>query len=506
MRTLRSSGPRGPDVVLVAESDETALPTINETLVSAPLAKLGIAAPPPIMHYLGVAALGTSLRRLGSSVAVHDNVLRIPAAREAFLRDLDAGPRIVGISITLILAKATLEKLTAWVRQRAPESLLVLGGTGVEFRPDLRALGDASVVGPGEGPLAELAALVKDGRDWRAAHSLCYSQDGREVWTGRAQAAHPDDLPATDWDLFPTQPLLGYPIQASRGCRFGCAYCSGPRGGQVLRGVAHVVAEARRDHERFGIGLLRFTDSDLTAWPEHATALCEALSREGPPLEWSCYSRVDDLAGAAGLAPAMAAAGCTWVHCGVESGSDAILAGMRKGYDRKAVILGVRRAREAGLRVHAFFMVGFPGETRATVDETLEIVDRVAPDTVCFSPLHVPYGSDLLEHRDRYGLSVLERGWAHATMDSVQAEAETRRCYDVVARSMDRVAFGPLVTGLRGSSLSAEEALGYAAAVKEFHRGRVTGDAAAVDRALGTVLAARRRQEKLWAAAGWGRS
>ena len=471
------------DAVLVADTDDGP-PSFSLSEYYAPALKeagFGPAPRLPAAPQLGVVALGTWLRRADLSVSVHDNVFGSAASRAAFLAALDRRPRAVGISTTLIMAAASVAKIAGWVRQHSPGSVVVLGGLMAERQPEARSCADVTVAGAGEETLTELILRLRQGRDWRDLGNLIYVRDGREVATPRTEPSL-ESLPVPDWGLLRPRFWRCYPIEASKGCRYRCAFC-GDRdlGHQRMRSPEAVVHELREVHERFGARLFRFMDSNLTSWPEQTETLCRLLQRERLPIEWSCYARIDNLLSRPTLAAAMRRAGCRWLFYGIESGCDAILRAMNKGYNRADALSAVRLAREAGLYVHGNFIVGFPGETTASVDETIGLVREAGLAVVNFQCLGLPADSVTARLRSRFNLRVTkEGGWAHDTMDSAQARAEARRCLQDVIDNVEGTLPGTefhVMLFLRGGGLSEEEAMDYLRATRDYNRAVRSSDA-----------------------------
>jgi radical SAM superfamily enzyme YgiQ (UPF0313 family) len=100
----------------------------------------------------------------------------------------------------------------------------------------------------------------------------------------------------------------------------------------------------------------------------------------------------------------MKAAGCWVVAFGVESGSQAILDSMKKGQQVERAYDAARVCRRHGLRVHAFFVIGMPLETRATLQETMRFIRRLDPDFFDFNIAYPLPGTELYEMVSREGL------------------------------------------------------------------------------------------------------
>jgi len=503
------------DIVLVAETDDPLdnLPgrgEVTDEYVAEPLRLIQSFHPirPPHPHMLGMVCLATWLRHEGFTVEAFDNIFSIPASREGFLSALDRSPRAVGISTTFMRSTASIARIARYVRERCPQALLILGGISAERRPEVRALGDVTVCGPGEKTLSDIMSCLKRGADWQGLPNLIYLQDGREICTPLEKNFAVEQRPNPDWDVLPVRPSQYFQVQTSADCRYRCAFCTNPnRGSQDRPHSSGVVSAIRDAHERFGAKLFRFADSNFTSWPEETEALCRALAAENLPVEWGCNARVDNLADRPSLAAAMYSAGCRWVGFGIESGSDMILRAMRKGFDRKAILEGVRIAREAGLRVHCSSIIGFPGETQNTVDETLEVVGLCRPDIACFFILcmHADRASDISRHPEHYGLTGTLTRWSHATMDSEEARRQARRCYEEVTLRMERplLGVGPVPFMLRAFGLEEEESLAYLPGFRDYHRAKLKGDAAGVQGALATIRLGYGRLCQACEADGW---
>jgi anaerobic magnesium-protoporphyrin IX monomethyl ester cyclase len=163
------------------------------------------------------------------------------------------------------------------------------------------------------------------------------------------------------------------PVQTKRGCVYKCVYCTyrNVEGwGYRLRDpemVAEEIAELRRDA---GVAHFDFVDSTFNSPPGHAIRVCEAVARRrlGVRLETMNFTPAT---ASPDLLSAMRAAGFVALGITAESASDAVLARLEKGFDAAQCELVAERVRAAGLPALWIFLVGGPGETPATMEETL---------------------------------------------------------------------------------------------------------------------------------------
>jgi anaerobic magnesium-protoporphyrin IX monomethyl ester cyclase len=198
-------------------------------------------------------------------------------------------------------------------------------------------------------------------------------------------------------------------IIITRGCPYSCDFCSKPVWGSEFRkpSLERVFQEMEEIH-RLGYDRLWIADDSFTLDLSFLRSFCEEKIARDLPLTWTCLSRVDRLD--SDLILLMKKAGCVEVFLGLESGSDDTLRLMHK---RTTVAEGIRAVHlfhHAGIKVSGFFMVGYPGETWAAIEATLDFALSL--------PLHeisvnIPYplpGSPLFS---RVG-SVESRDWESA--------------------------------------------------------------------------------------------
>ena len=481
-----------PDIVLASESDFF-LPADKEGQARhgagpmnryflAPLDRMGLpyVYHLPIPAQLGVVSLATYLHSRGFKVLAFDNILRIAERRESFFAALERQPAAVGISTAHMWRPATVERLAAWVRERAPAAKIVLGGFGAWRYEAMRALGDVTVLGEGEQTLADLLTALARREPWDAIPNLVWRDSGRWRASPRCPNFSLAQRPAPDWEMLAVRPSFCHEIESSRGCPHACAYCAYPnRANQPMmtRPIGDVAAELRRNHERYGMESFRFTDSTFTSDPKRAQALCQAMISAGLRLKWRCFGRADDFLRLPSLARTMKEAGCVTVQLGLESGSDDILQRMRRDCSKSQMREGVRLAKAGGLFLQGNFIAGFPGETLATRAETLEFIRDCGIDIVFFTPLGVTdeLRADARRREDRHlHLQGMWQEWSHDGMDHHEAERQCAYYINAVALKMDQ----PLLFGFPLYGLNDEEGLSLLRAFRDYYRGDKSANAA----------------------------
>ena len=364
------------------------------------------------------------LRQQGHDVRVIDAIARelTPAELLEELRAFD--PRLILASVATATFRGDA-RVAAAIRKAIPGAFLVGFGVHVTALPEeslLEASGfDAVIRREPEVTAAELARALSGSSALSGVAGLSYrSGDGAiRHNTDRPFLEDLDSLPfpardLVDHRLYPA-PLDRRPhtlVITSRGCPFRCTFCTarlyyGRK--QRRRDPVLVVDEIERASRELGLRLFTFWSDTFTLDRAHVLALCREIERRGLRIEWMANSRVDCVD--VPLLREMRAAGCSIVSFGVESGVQELLDRMRKGSRLEQAAQAFEACRAVGLRSAAHFILGLPGETPATIRETLRFARRLRPDFVQFYGA-IPFpGTDYHREALREG-SLVARDWS----------------------------------------------------------------------------------------------
>jgi len=247
---------------------------------------------------------------------------------------------------------------------------------------------DWLIRGQGEHSFAELIEALEGSRDPRTIAGIAFREaDGSLCMTPERQWCGPDELPSPPYHkidvntyLHPT--FLGRRsgvYQASIGCPFSCNFC----GVIAVFGRREKVEAPGRTAEnlallasRHGLDSVHFYDNNFFLNENHAREIAAALAPL--KLRWWCEARADTLARFSDTTwRSLANAGLTMVFCGAESGSDAVLARMRKGITTDQVTEVARRTRDHGIIPEFSFVFGDPEEPEREIENTLGFIRRL---------------------------------------------------------------------------------------------------------------------------------
>ena len=275
------------------------------------------------------------------------------------------------------------------VKERKPATVTVLVGPHVSVLPEesLRQAGGAvDIVCRGEFDYA--IRELCEGKDWSQVAGLSFRDGGDMVHT-------PDRPPITDLDALPFAsqiylrdlpvneyiiPHFLHPyvsIYSSRGCPSRCIYCLWPQtfSGRSMRcrSPENVVAEVRWILENIPqVREISFDDDTFTADRAHARAVARLLKPLG--ISWTINARANcDFE----TLQIMRESGLRHVVVGYESGNNAILKNIKKGITKEQALQFTRDCQKLGLSIHGAFIMGLPGESRATISETIEFAKQL---------------------------------------------------------------------------------------------------------------------------------
>ncbi len=339
---------------------------------------------------LGLGLVCAATRAAGHEVDFLD-LLAEPDPRGAVERAVArAKPEAIGISVRNIddqcreSPRFLLEAVREVVAEcrRGSKAPIVLGGAGYSIFPDeVLAFLDADygIAGDGEAAFVALLDHLAAGRSPAEVPGVHVA--GGVPSTSRASSPVLDPLPLWDEALNPAaDPDLWIPVQSRRGCPNDCSYCATFRiqGRRIRRRSPHRVAETIGRLARAGYRRFYFVDNSFNIPERHALDLCAALAALDPTVTWRCIlypERVRDE-----LVRAMAGAGCCEVSLGFESGSPRILREMNKRFTPDDVRRTSDLLAAHGIRRFGFLLLGGPGETRESVEESLAFAESLHLD------------------------------------------------------------------------------------------------------------------------------
>jgi len=194
-----------------------------------------------------------------------------------------------------------------------------------------------------------------------------------------------DQLPLPEPDLWPVlskKEEIWMPVQTRRGCSLDCSYCSTGKieGRTIRRRSPELVVQWMARWRKAGIERFYFVDNTFNLPPSYAKEICRKLIDHDLKIRWWCIiypMGVDEE-----LVRLMAMAGCEHVSLGFESGCERILKNLNKQFTLDEVRQISEMFSGQGINQMGFLLLGSPGETRESVEESLVFADSLKLDTL----------------------------------------------------------------------------------------------------------------------------
>ena len=373
----------------------------------------------PIFPY-GLAHVATSLLNSHYDVEIFDIYAHRWNRNEVLEKIKSFDCEIIGIT-----AMSTQYSYVKWMVEqlkKVTDATIILGGLLATYSSDivLNNTGvDVCVIGEGETTIVDLLDNINN---LGCVAGIAYKDNWKIVRTEfREYVQDIDTLPRPAYDLFPmdvytkTKFYVHDPttkifkrrlsfktmgVLTGRGCPYNCRFCSKSFEGLRLRSVDSIVEEIKYLKQNYGIEGVHFIDELFVVNRKRALELLRKLS--ALDLKWDGQARVNTVD--YDLLVEMKKAGCVAIGLGIESGSNEILKNMNKRITVEQSEQALRNVQKAGLHVKVQLILGYPGENKKTIYETVDFFKRVKHPARRFSLLLPLPGSDVYDEALKKGL------------------------------------------------------------------------------------------------------
>jgi len=372
--------------------------------------------------------------RAGFEVELRDSI-----AEEATLADVakwcgEWKPRLLVLDATTPSIYNDIE-CARLCKEASPETHVTLVGPHVSTYPketltEAKGAVDSIARGEYDFTICELAKALDGGTGLESVAGITFRTQAGEMVANiaRPPIENLDEIPLPPWHFFDVKKYRNntylYPFLdqiSGRGCPNLCTFCQWP---QVMHGRRYrycsperVVEEMVEDFDRYPIKEIFFEDDTLTTYRPRLREICELILKQKRRMPWSCNSRVDwaDL----DLMKLMKESGCRMLLIGPESGDQQILDNVKKGIRVEQTREFVETARKAKLNTHSCWVIGLPGETKTSMNKTLEFVKELDTDTIQASAVMPQVGTELYTLAKEKGY-LKAKDWADYAMQGEQ--------------------------------------------------------------------------------------
>ncbi|MCL4789757.1 MAG: B12-binding domain-containing radical SAM protein [Verrucomicrobia bacterium] len=377
---------------------------------------------------LGIQTLAPILRQRGHQVRMFDTCHPHMKAEHIAQAVVEDRPDAIALSFLSTTTYPAVKAMARRLKTKAAGTPIIVGGAFATLNADriLEDCPDIDCVGVGEGEEL-LPDYLNHLDDPGSVAGLVWRRDGKTVANPpRPLLRDLDQFPYPDRTSLPIDYIESLPldvpavlsldkfctVQTSRGCPYSCIYCDIPALGEGRwrsRSPEHVLGELQ-ELNALGYRSIYLTDDHFLINRKRIDEICRGIIERKLEFHWGCEGRVDSV-GIEQL-PIMRRAGCNFLAFGVEAGTQKVLDRLKKKQTPAQVAHAVREAKRQGIaRVHGFFVVGSPDETRADILESFRFAARLELDTFGFNRLCAYRGTPLWQEYVARGIIDDARDW-----------------------------------------------------------------------------------------------
>jgi len=351
----------------------------------------------PTMYFsLGLLYIAAVLEEAGHKVQIAD--LR---AKNKYVPKA----KFYGITATSSPEITHAKKIVRHIKNRDSNAITIIGGSHATLFPqECLASFDVVVVGDGEKAILDIVDGGKRG--------IVQGEFLKDL----------DSIPFPARHLLPEEALFSDRLHvgekygrgpkattvfSSRGCPYGCAFCSEPRKIR-FRKPKCFVSEIKYLQDRHDCHYFRIIDDSFTINKKRLFEICNLL--EPLHVHYHTQTRSDLLNDK--MCEALRRSGCEELGLGVESADDTVLKLINKGETVKEQKRAIKMIKKAGMRVKANWLVGLPGETWETIEKNKAFMRETKPDRWILNRFCPFPGCDIEKNPSKYGVKILNRNYS----------------------------------------------------------------------------------------------
>jgi len=337
------------------------------------------------LREMGIPPIG--LAYLSAYVKAHESDIEVEFAESAD-EILASEPDVVGIA-AVSQNSGLANALASELRQKGFDGPLLMGGYHITGVPgSLSRDFDLGVLGEGEQTLLEVLRLIRDkGRSWKENRAgvpgICFSDGQAVVTTGRREQIRPLDLvPHPDREMLADRwpPIHGsvHYVYSSRGCPYGCSFCSSSQfwGSARYFGAQYLLDELVDLAQRYHAASFFFYDDLFIADRKRLETLADLMCAEGlsQEVESLCNVRASGLDD--DVCRVLKRMNINWVYLGLESVSDSVLQSVNKRATHQENVRALQLLKQHDIKITASFILGMPGETADDMKRTASFIEE----------------------------------------------------------------------------------------------------------------------------------
>jgi len=356
-------------------------------------------------------------------------------------------PKIIAI-YTNLMTKINVIKLIKTLKSEAKYGFpkLILGGPDITYNSEnyLNTGVDFLIIGEGEQSTLELYNAIINNEDYSIITGIAYLEDGQLKRTSpRVKIKDLLELPLPNRDAIPIDKYLdtwkthhgksSMTVSTQRGCPYTCKWCSTAVYGQSYRRrpTNLVAAELRMLKENYNPDSIWFVDDVFSVSHKWIKSFHEEVIKQDAIIPFECITRAERLNDE--VLQLLKEAGCFRIWIGAESGSQKIIDAMDRRVDVNVVKEAIQKTNAIGIESGTFIMVGYPGENKEDIKETITYLKAANPSHFTITVAYPIKGTSLYnEIEDKI---TIQPNWETSTDRDIDFKRTySRKFYDYAVR------------------------------------------------------------------------
>jgi radical SAM PhpK family P-methyltransferase len=381
----------------------------------------------PVILYLG-----TYLHRKGLSF---DYVNLFQLEKKEFKDKLSENNILtIAITTTFYVSPYPLIEIISFIKKYNTTAKIIVGGPFVANQAKgldsdslshlFKYIGADFYIISSEGELAlsKVIQAIKNNLRLDVIDNIAYRENEKYIISSSSKEVNSLEENMVDYNLFPKERFEEFvTLRTCKSCPFSCAFCAMPQraGKYTYLDVELVEKELNLIKEIGSVSTLTFIDDTFNVPQPRFKEILRMMIKNKYEFKWNSFLRSDHVDEEAIFL--MKESGCEGVFLGVESGSDLMLQRMNKTSRRKNYLEAIPLLKNAGIITYASLVIGFPGETFDTVQETIELIEETKPDFFRAQLWYCDPITPILNQREKYEIKGSAFNWSHNSMDAKTA-------------------------------------------------------------------------------------
>ena len=351
---------------------------------------------------------------------------------------------------TNLMTKVEVIKLIKLLQSEAAYGFpkIVLGGPDVSYNLEnyLKAGAQYLIIGEGEETMAQLYDAIIHKKDITQVNGIAYLEDGKVVKTAARvkmkdlsllplpnRAAIPVDKYLTTWKENHGQSSMT--VSTQRGCPYTCKWCSTAVYGQSYRRrpAAQVAQELQLLKTTYNPDTIWFVDDVFTVSHKWMRSFHEEVQKQDAIIPYECITRAERITDE--VLQLLKESGCYRIWIGAESGSQKIIDAMDRRVDVGVVQKAINDANAIGIETGTFIMLGYPGEDKKDIQDTIEHLKKSNPTHFTITVAYPIKGTSLYDEIEQD--ITVQPNWETSTDRDIDFKRTySRKFYDYAVRKV----------------------------------------------------------------------